>query len=259
MRSYTNKKLIQSRAKLGKRASLIGLLILLSGFVISLMVRGTTGFYLSLVCLVIGFAVSNIGVFNANQWAKEPRADQSLESGLKGLSNKFVLYSYTWVVPHVLLTPQGIGVFLVKSQEGRIFAKAGRWRHAFSARRLFSFFGAEPLANPARDLQSYERAARKALGIQLPGVEVPIRSAVLFPSPKAELHLEGVPVTVLTPKQLKGWMRQWPQEEVLTLERRRALGTAFLGSLAEEEGVETPEESDSDSAAKRRGARRKRS
>ena len=242
MRVYTNEPLIKARAKLGKRASLIGLLVLLAGFVISLMSSIPYSFYISLACLVIGFAVSNIGVYNANQWVKEPRADQVLVQGMKGLSNKFALYNYTWVVPHVLLTPAGIGVFLVKSQEGKISAKGGRWRHAFSARRLFSFFGAEPLGNPERDLEMYTNAAKKSLAAQLPGVDVPIRSAVLFSSPKVDLSLENPPVTVLTPKQIKGWMRGFPEVEALNVEQRRTLASAFLGSLSEKEGTDVPDE-----------------
>jgi hypothetical protein len=252
MRIYTDKELIKSRARLGRRASLIGLLILLAGFVISLFTRIQYGFYISLACLVIGFAVSNIGVYNANQWVREPRADQTLTQGLKGLSNKYALYNYTWVVPHVLLTPQGVGVFLVKAQEGKITYMNGRWRQAFSFRRVFNFFGAEPLADPGKDLQAYENTARKALGVHLPGVDVPIRSAVVFTSPKAELQLQNPPVTVLTPKQLKGWMKGWPDEEILTSDQRRTLAKAMSGRLAEEEAEETPEESYTSSGRSRR-------
>jgi hypothetical protein len=250
MRVYTNEALIKSRAKLGKRASLIGLLVLLAGFVISLMSSIPYSFYISLACLVVGFAVSNIGVYNANQWVREPRADQALVQGLKGLSGKLALYNYTWVVPHVLLTPAGIGLFLVKSQEGKVSTSGGRWKQAFSARRLFSFFGADPLGHPERDLAMLEATAKKDLTRTLPGVDVPIRSAVLFASPKVELTLDNPAVTVLTAKQLKGWMKGFPDQESLSVEQRKTLAKAFLGSLSEDEATEVADDDESGKRAR---------
>lgn len=227
MKVVTNEKLVASRAKLAKRASLIGLLILVAGFVISLV--SPTLFYVSLGCLLVGFLISNVGVYNANLWLKEPRADQVLSKGLKGFSNKFTLFNYTGPVPHAIVGPSGIAVFVAKSQEGRVVARGKRWRQPFSFRRLLGFFGNEPLGNPGKDLQAAVRAVEKFTAKALPDTEVPVYGAVVFSSPQVQLELEDVDVPVLTEKQLKGYMRNLPKEEVLTSEQRRALMQAFQG------------------------------
>ncbi len=227
MRVVTNEKIVASRAKLAKRASIIGLLVLVLGFVVSLF---STLFYVSLGCLVVGFLISNVGVYNANLWLKEPRADQVLAKGLKGFSNKFTLFNYTGPVPHAIVGPPGVAVFLAKSQDGRVSAKGSRWRQPFSFRRLIGFFGNEPLGKPAKDLESAVEAAKKFIGQALPDTEVPVYGAVLFSSPKVELELQDVEVPVLTEKQLKDYMRGLPKEEVLSPEQRRILMEAFQGN-----------------------------
>ncbi|MDH7488451.1 MAG: NERD domain-containing protein [Anaerolineae bacterium] len=226
MRVVTDEQLIAQRAKLGKRASLIGLLILLVGFVVSF---SPQLFLVSLGCLVIGFTVSNIGVYNANQWVREPRADQVLTRGMKGFSNKFTLFNYTGPVPHVVVGPPGVIVFLVKSQDGRIIVNGGRWKHPFTLRRLFGFFGTESLGNPSRDLKALIEATQKFVARVLPDAEVPVHGAVVFSSPKAELTIQNPDVPVLTEKQLKDFLRSVSKEEVLSPEQRKALMEAFQG------------------------------
>jgi hypothetical protein len=227
MKVVTDEKLIASRAKLGKRASLIGLLILLVGFIISFQ---QDLFLVSLGCLVIGFTVSNIGVYNANQWVKEPRADQALARGLKGFSNKFTLFNYTGPVPHGIVGPPGVIVFLVKSQEGAITVTGNRWKQAFSMRRLFAFFGSESLGNPGRDLKAVVEAAKKFIAKVLPDVEVPVHAAILFSSPRAQLSIQDPEVPVLTEKDLKDFLKGLTREEILNSEQRKMLMGAFQGA-----------------------------
>ena len=228
MKVVTNEKLIASRAKLGKRASLIGLLILLAGFAISF---SPNLFYISLGCLIIGFTVSNIGVFNANQWIKQPRADQVLSRGLKGFSNKFTLFNYTGPIPHGIVGPPGVIVFLVKLQEGKISVNSNRWKQAFSFRRLMAFFGSESLGNPGRDLKALVEAAKTACARTLPDVEVPVHGAVVFSSPKAELTtLQDPDVPVLMEKDLKDFLKGLTKEEILNADQRKALMLTFQGN-----------------------------
>jgi hypothetical protein len=227
MKVVTDEKLIASRAKLGKRASLIGLVILLAGFAVSF---SPNLFLLSLGCLVVGFTVSNVGVYNANQWVKEPRADQALSRGLKGFSNKFTLFNYTGPVHHAIVGPPGVIVFLVKSQEGKIAVTGPRWKHAFSFRRLFAFFGSESLGNPGRDLKAIVQATKNFIAKALPDVEVPVHGAVLFSSPRAELTVENPAVPVLAEKQLKDYLKGLTKEEIVTSDQRKVLMQAFQGS-----------------------------
>jgi len=228
MRVVTNEKLIAKRAKLAKRMSLIGLVVLVAGFVISFYPKL---FLLTLACLIAGFTLSNIGVFNASMWVKEPRGDQVLTRGLKGFSNKFTLFNYTGPVPHVVAGPPGAVVFLVKSHEGKIEAKGNRWRHPFTMRRLVGFFGSESLGNPARDLKASIQAVQTFLTKLLPETEIPIFGAVVFSSPKAELNLQDVDVPVLTEDELKDFMRRLPKEDALTSEEQRAVMHALQGDI----------------------------
>ena len=58
-------------------------------------------------------------------------------------------------------------------------------------------------------LSDAERQAAKLgrwLAKKLPDVEVPVRSVVIFASPKVELYAEGALVPTFFGKKLKGWL-----------------------------------------------------
>ena len=143
MKAVTDTKLVEQGKRFGRNASLAGLGVLILGLVISFKFS-----HLILVaygCLIVGFILSNIGIYLANRWVREPRADQSLAKALKGFDNQFSLYNYTLPAQHVLLMPSGVAHFLVKPQTGEISVDGNRWRHKFNLGRLFRFFVEEGL------------------------------------------------------------------------------------------------------------------
>jgi hypothetical protein len=64
------------------------------------------------------------------------------------------------------------------------------------------------LGKPELELEKEVQTLRNWLEKQTPDLEVPVRGVVVFTHPNAELQLDDPPVTVLRPKQLKGWLRR---------------------------------------------------
>jgi len=192
MRITTNEKFIQSKARLGKYTSLAGLAVLTGGLIINF--SRPERFEISLLCLIIGFAIASIGSYNVSRWVKPPRGDEVLGKSFKGLSNKYRLYNYILPVPHVLLTPFGIYVLHCKKQDGEVTYRGNnKWRQKVDLKRRFRlFFGAEqPLGNPSSELADEIGRLTTVLKRLLPDEEAPISGVIVFTHQDVRLTLEA--------------------------------------------------------------------
>ena len=206
MKVYVNQRYVERRASVGKWASLLGLVVLLGGFIVSL--RDPRLFFISFGTLVVGFLLSNVGIYYANRYARSDRPDAVLAQTLKGLDQRHALYQFLLPVSHVLREPGGVTVFIPKQQEGQISFENGRWRHKQGWGRLLRWVGQEGLGKPEEELERETQTLRDWLQQQAPDLEVPVRGLVLFTNPKAVIDLDNPPVPVLSPKQLKSWLRK---------------------------------------------------
>ena len=68
--------------------------------------------------------------------------------------------------------------------------------------------GQEGLGNPETEVERETVRMQDWLRKQAPDLEVPVRGAVLFAHPNAELELDDPPIITLEPKQVKGWLRR---------------------------------------------------
>lgn len=227
MRVITNKKLIRNRARLGRVASLVGLAVLFLGLVASLYPQWILA---SFGCLVVGFVLSQVGVYNANRWVKQPRADQRLDKILKGFDDRYQLYNYILPAPHVLLAPFGLCVITPRDQRGKVRCQGEKWRHQAGWSRILRFFGQEGLGNPTKEVRAHVEKLRRFLAKRLPGDEVPIEGVVVFTNPEVDLETEDPAVPVLDGKQFKSFLRDLSKQRPIPASQRKQLAEV----LAEE-------------------------
>ncbi|HLO33891.1 MAG TPA: hypothetical protein VK249_32390, partial [Anaerolineales bacterium] len=108
MKIIKNEKLIKRNATIGNWTTLAALAVLGLGMYISF-VR-TELFAYSLIALVLGFTLTQIGMYMGSKFGRSPRPDERLDAGLKGLQNEFVMYHYTTPASHLLVGPAGVWV-----------------------------------------------------------------------------------------------------------------------------------------------------
>ena len=106
MKIIKNEKLIARNGKIGNWVSLAALAVLGIGMYISF--TQPELFTISLVCLLVGFIMTQIGMYMGNRWGRSPRRDEKIDTGLKGLHSDFSIYHYTTPVSHVLVGPAGV-------------------------------------------------------------------------------------------------------------------------------------------------------
>lgn len=214
MRVNTNDKLADRQAKIARYATFGGLAILLASLVTSF--SGNFPIIVAYALLLVGFSLAYVGAILANKWVKEPRADHALAKALKGFDNKYHLFNYLLPASHVLLTPSGLLIFRVKSNDGKITCLNDRWSTPFRWTRLFGGMGQDPLGNPSSDLRDDIAKMKKLLADRVEGAAmVPIDGYVAFSDPRAELYIDNCSVPIVRVEDLKDTVRKAKRGPIL--------------------------------------------
>jgi hypothetical protein len=235
MKILTNEKTIRRNAKIGQFTSLASLLILGGGMYVSF--AYPTQLSISFGALLVGFILSQVGIYFGNRWGRRPRIDEKISAALKGLGKEYTLYHFLTPVNHLLVGPAGIWVIEPYYQRGTISFEKGKWKQKGGGFFLgyLKIFAQEGLGNPGfevkADLDSLTEAFKKAL---TDGGEVPPVNAVLvFTDPRAELKTDEAPWPTLKIDQLKTHIRNAAKQNPLpAAEVKRA------AAILPEEGVE---------------------
>jgi len=216
MKTIKNKKLIKRNAQIGSWTTLAALVVLGLGMYLSF--TRPELFTFSLIALVLGFTLTQVGMYMGNKFGRSPRPDEKLDAGLKGLQNEFVMYHYTTPVSHLLVGPAGVWVVMPYHQPGEATFKKNRW-HMKGGGFLQSYmriFGQEGLGRPDIEIENEIKALRKYLLKHLDESEIPeINALMVFTNENVEVNGEGSLVPAMKLKQLKDFVRQKAKEKKL--------------------------------------------
>lgn len=214
MKSIKNETLIKRNAKIGGWTSIAALVVLGLGMYISF--TRPELFIYSLLALLLGFTLTQIGMYMGNKFGRSPRPDEKLDAGLKGLQNEFVMYHYTTPVSHLLVGPAGLWVVKPYHQRGQVTFKKNRWRMSGGGflQNYMRIFGQEGLGRPDIEIESDVRALKKHLSKTMDESEMPeINSLMVFTSDEVEIDAENPPLPAMKLKQVKEFMRQKAKEK----------------------------------------------
>lgn len=216
MKIIKNERLIERNRKFGSWASISALAVLGLGMYISF--TRTDLFAYSLIALLLGFTLTQLGMYLGNRYGRSPRPDEKLDAGLKGLPNEFAIHHYTTPAPHVVVGPGGVWVLKPYHQRGQVTFSKNRWRLSGGGfmQAYMRLFGQESLGRPDLEIDNEIASLRKFLAKQADGAEVPeIRAMLVFTSDEVEIDADEAPVPTLKLKQLKDFMRQRAKEKLL--------------------------------------------
>jgi hypothetical protein len=228
MKIIKNETLIKRNAKIGGWTSIAALIVLGLGMYISF--TRPELFTYSLLALLLGFTLTQIGMYMGSKFGRSPRPDEKLDAGLKGLQNEFVMYHYTSPVSHLLVGPAGIWVIKPYHQRGQVTFTKNRWRMSGGGflQNYMRIFGQEGLGRPDIEIESDIRSLRKHLSNKIDESEMPeINALMVFTSDDVEIDAEDSPVPAMKLKQVKEFVRQRAKEKKLPAEAINKLKTAL--------------------------------
>ncbi len=220
MKIIKNEKLIERNGKIGQWTSLAALIVLGAGMYISF--SKPELFTYSIICLVVGFIMTQVGMYMGNRWGRSPRPDEKLDAGLKGLHSEFNMYHYSSPVSHLLIGPSGIWVLLPYHQRGKVAFEKNRWKISGGGflQGYMRIFGQESLGRPEIDAESEVQTLKKFFAKKLDESNIPeIKPVLVFTNDEVELNASESPIPAMKLKQLKEFMRQGGKNRALTADQ----------------------------------------
>jgi len=208
MKVVSNNKLIQKNRKIGSYTTTAALAALGIGLYFSF--TQPEQIMITFGALILGFILTQIGVYYSSRWGRSPRPDEKLTAALKGMDDRTILYNYVEGIPHMLLGPNGAwilesniagGEITYDESRGKYKQKGGNW--------YFKLFGQETVGNPDVDARNAIRDATKSLSNLESGDNLPeLRPLVFFTSKNAVVNAQDAPTPVLSVDKVKDYIRR---------------------------------------------------
>jgi hypothetical protein len=206
-------KLIDRNSRIGRWTSLAALGVLGVGMYLSF--QRPDLFIYSIGALILGFAMTQIGMYFSNRWGRSPRPDEQLDTALKGLPGDTTIYHYVAGVPHLLVGSMGLWVLLPYHQRGMVTYEKNRWRISGGGfmQAYMTLFGQEGLGRPDLDASNQIESVKKHLAAQMDeGLVPPVNAVLVFSSDKVEIASSDAPLPAVQIRKLKDFMRQKAKE-----------------------------------------------
>jgi hypothetical protein len=214
MKIIRNEALIKRNGRIGQWTSLGALAVLGAGMYLSF--SQPSLFVYSIGALVLGFTMTQVGMYFSNRWGRSPRPDEQLDAGLKGLPGDVTLYHYAAPAAHLLVGAMGIWALIPYHQRGTLTYEKNRWRLRGGGfmQRYMTIFGQEGLGRPDLEAASQIEAVRSHLARKMEAQEVPPINAVLvFTSDGAKIEASDAPLPAVQLKKLKDFLRQKSKQQ----------------------------------------------
>jgi len=228
MKVFTNDKLIKRNGRLGQLATISGLLVLAGGMFVSFRYPNYSIF--AWVALLVGFALSQIGLYFGNRWGRHPRPDEQLDQGLKGLNDQYSIYHYLTPAAHLLVGPSGLWVLMPYYQVGKIIYEKGRWKQKGGGfmQRYLRAFAQEGIGRPDIDAPAEVESLTNFLKKKIPDQSIPdIHTTLVFTNEKADLEVSDAPILTLPMKKLKETVRKSAKGNSITPEIIQEINELF--------------------------------
>lgn len=225
MRIETNTALASRNKKLATYLFILTFAALIGGFFFINMsffdadIDMSDGLVLALQFLVLptAFILTLVSVRMTNLWVRLPRPENAIREGLKGLSNKSVLYSYYhFPARHVLICPQGVFAIVTRWHDGQYVVDGDRWltRKGLIS-RIFSLLRFDGIGSPTRDAERAAEHLRRLLKPIAPDAEV--QPLIVFVDPRASVEVVSSSVPVLhadskSSYSMKAYLRDLKQD-----------------------------------------------
>jgi hypothetical protein len=217
MKIVTDKYMIRRNQRIGQITTIGSLAVLALGLFLSFQ-QNQQYLNFSFLALLVGFILSQVGIYFGNRYGRRPRPDEQLDLGLKGLDDKYTLYHYVVTAPHLLVGPAGVWILLPFTQGGTITYQKGRWRQK-GGNLYLKFFAQDGISRPDLDIEVNSEKIQKLLTRQLPGFTLPpIQAALVFTNEKAVILCDDAPAPTLPLSKLKEFLRRKAKSDPLPID-----------------------------------------
>ncbi len=223
MRTTTDEEMVARGGRIGQLATFFSLVMVLGGLIASF----TQYRLITVFIIAMGVMMYTLGTRGQEQASRQPRQIKQLAEALSEFDDRYRLYNYVLPAPHVLLTPHGVFVLVLKGLDGRIRCFKDKWVRDLGVRRILRFFTEESLGNPSKEASQDVEKLQKYVEQHAPGVQVDTSGVVVFLNPGARLEITTASVPALPLRRLKSHIRKASGQTGLPPETLDALTHLF--------------------------------
>lgn len=227
MKIIANNKLINRNKKIGQILTYTAIGVLVLGLILSLngSVQNITYSYLA---LIIGFLISQFGIYFSNKFGRSPRPDEMVSAALKGLDDRYSLYHYATSVSHLLVGPSGVWVILPFNQPGTITFEKGKYRQK-GGNWYLKIFAQEGLGRPEKEAEYSMDDIKKFFSRQMDTEKIPtINPLLLFTNPKASVKVTDAPYATVEAEKVKDFLRKKAKDNAFPLEKVEEVNSVIV-------------------------------
>lgn len=218
MQVIANERLIKRETRLGGVLLGVTFLLLGLGFVLTSSMGSwfPVGQELALAIaygiVLVGMALYYLGQSRIKRYGPRYRQDGALRQLLKGLDDRYVLYTFLGrkLPDYVLAGPTGLTAFITRDHNGQVLCRDDRWtRSGGRVPKILSVLYGTPIGNPSWDAQQAEARLRELLSKRLDDASnVPVQAVIVFTNPNVRLRVERSAYLVTTAKELRNVVRR---------------------------------------------------
>jgi hypothetical protein len=215
MKIITNDKLITRNKTIGKYATFASLGILAIGLLVAFNNKNdVNSLRLSFGALIVGFILSQVGIYYGTRFGRSPAHYEALNQCLKGLDDKYSLYHYKTPTPHLLVGPAGIWVLGVYHHAGEISFDEKRNRYKQGGRSTINkLFSQEGIGRPELEVKAFQDDIKKYLQKQTGTQdEFDVKAAIVFTNESAKVQAPDAPFPTMNGEKIKDFIRKQAKE-----------------------------------------------
>jgi hypothetical protein len=210
MKICINNKLINRNKKIAQLTLYFSLALLAVGFIWTIRNPEPSKATVGYLILVPSYLLVQVSIYLANRWGKSPRPDEIVTQALKGLDDKFTLYTYSTGVPNLLIGPIGILIINPYHHSGEISYDVEKKRYVQKGGPNFlsKYFSQEGLPNITKNSKSLK--AKLLLYFsknKIQNTEEP-QIINIFSSENVVLNTKNAPEIALKSEKLKDYIRK---------------------------------------------------
>lgn len=214
MKLVINEKYIKKHKTIGNVATFSSLMILALGLFFAFS-RDMTRVIYSYVALVVGFVLTQVGMYYVNRFGRNPRHDEELTAAFEKIRDDYTFYVFSTPVPLLLSGPCRMWIVTPMTATGTISYENGKWRQK-GGNALLRFMSQERIGDPEKDLQEKEQTLRNYLSSKGIPVEAQpeIQHVMVVITKKTELgDISGAPVPIVDLEEVKRYIRRVDREQ----------------------------------------------
>jgi hypothetical protein len=214
MKLVVNQPLIKQRKSLAQVMTFASLAVLGIGLFFAFQ-KDITKMYYSYIALVVGFVLSQVGMYFTTRFGRSPRFDEVITTSLEKLRQEYSFYVYNSPTSMMLVGPCRIWLPIPLTATGEISYVDGKWKQK-GGNPLMKIMGQEGVGKPEKDFATEEHNLRVFMAYKgIPGGTQPEIRPILISMMKTSKigEVSTAPIPVIDLEDLKRYIRRMDREE----------------------------------------------